>query len=566
MQCSNMHALYNYRPQGVEGNHKPISISEAFQTFKETSAALEKVANDCKKKLQGGLRAVIQATTKLNQSKDKSLSDIDNHVQKMLKEIKENGDKLKNEVQTIYKEKKEMLDVQMDELKKTISDINTKLNFLNQLLKSDEATAMQSSEIIITALEDRIDDLPETETKDYEQLNFYTNKNQIESLQACDIGYISEMRAADCLKLKEREVIVYGIEETIFVHIIGAEDIGNKLKATWKIPTGETIIGEFYRDWYTIYATLNCRDLGIYELDVRAYGESIENSPMTIKVEPKLGLVNTIKTNKKNVRDVYKCEDGCLLVSCGTNEILKYKQSGEYIGKVTIPQGVGANRIYKMKNGNITFSDLKNKCIKVCNMNGELVKSIGQGVLKFPTGIHVDEKANIVYVGDWNICCVFMFDIDSGQMIRKTGSQGNQRGQMGGVIDVTLTSEGNLLVLEYDNRRLQLFDNEGHFKKVLVEAGDENGKLMNPCGVVVDEDDNIIISSNHKLQLFSSDGYFLQRIDEEGRITNPHGLSIISYHPLKVAVANTGDGTIKIFNYHYKDCQFSNFIMNGMPC
>ncbi|XP_033109959.1 tripartite motif-containing protein 2-like [Anneissia japonica] len=533
----------------LEGNHKIISISKAFQSFKETSAELEKVANECKSKLQDGLKAVTQNAKQLNQNKDTTLRDVDNHVQLMIRKIKENGAKIKNEVQTIYRKKKKVQDVQMDELKTTISDINTKLSFLNQLLQSDKATAMQSSERVITALKDRINELPKTKPADNGQIKFVINENQLDSLQQCDIGHVSQ-GAADCLTLKGVEYALQG--QTIVVKIIKTDECeinANQLKATWTQPTGETNITQVQEDDNGDYfVTGKCTSTGACKLDVSANSEPIKQSPVIVKVE-KEELINTIDTNKQNVRDVVKCEDDCLLVSCSTNEIFKYKQSGEYIGKVMLPQDVKVFKMFKMKSGNIAFSD-NLKCIKVCNMNGQVVKSIGQGVLKDPAGIYVDETSNIVYVADWGNCCVFMFDNCSSQLIRRIWSLGHEDSIMNGVFDVTLTSEGHLLVLECTNSRLQLFDNEGRFMKILVQAGDENGKVRNPYGVVVDEDDNIIIASKNKLQLFSSEGNFIIRIDKpEDGINNPLGLSIISYHPRRLAVANNGDETVKIFNY-----------------
>ncbi|XP_033104444.1 tripartite motif-containing protein 3-like [Anneissia japonica] len=532
-----------------DGKHKLISISEAFKTFKETSEKLEKAANDCKNKLQDGLKAVILNATKLQQSKDTSLRDIDNHVQEMVKKVKENGDKMKNKIETIYKDKKKVLDVQMDDLKKTISDINTKLSFLNQLLKIDEATAMQSSERVITALKERINELP-TEPNDNGHIHFYINQQQIASLQ-CDIGYVSHMRAAECLTLKGVESVTKG--QTIVVKVIQPDEFkihANQLKATWTQPTGETNITQIQEDDNGDYfVTGTCTSPGICKLDVHADGEPIKQSPMITKVE-KEGLVNTININQEYVRDVVKCEDDCLLVSCETNEILKYKQSGEYIGKIILPPDVQVYRMYKMKNGNIVFSDLGYNSIKICNMNGQVIKSIGYGVLQRPFGIHVDETSNVVYAAYVCSNCVFMFDIDSGQMMKKIGSPGGNDGELGAVTDVTLTYQRHILISDNDYGRLQLFDNEGRFLKVLVEAGDEDGKLIDPRGVVVDEDDNIIISSNHKLQLFSSDGKFIKRIDKpEDGINNPRGLCIISYNPRTVAVANNGNKSVDIFNY-----------------
>ncbi|XP_033116558.1 E3 ubiquitin-protein ligase TRIM71-like [Anneissia japonica] len=535
-----------------EGNHKPISISKAFQTFKETSATLEEAANECKNKLQDGLKAVIQIATDLEQNKNSCLRDIDNHVQVMVKKMKENGDQIKNEVETIYKRKKKVLDVQIEELKTTIFDINTKLSFLNQLLKCDEATAMQSSETVITALKVRTNVLSKAKPNDNGQIKFFKNKQQITSLQ-CDIGYVSHMRAADCLTLKGEEFVTPG--QTI-VKIIKTDECkihANQLKATWTQPAGETNITRVQKDEKGDYfVTLGkCTSLCIYKLDVSADGEPIKQSPLTIRVQ-KEGLVNTIQINKV-ICDLVRCKDDCLLVSNVSNEIHKFKLSGEYIGKITLPKVVRVYRMYKMKNGNIAFSDY-NVCIRICNMHGQVIKSIGQGVLKFPQGTYVDEASNFIYVADWCIDYVYMFDIDSGKMIKKIGSRGYEKGQMNLVCDMTLTNQGHILVL--DSGRLQLFHKWGRFMKVLVKEGVKNGELTDPRGVVVDEDDNIIISSHHKLQLFNRDGNFIKRIDEEeDGINSPWGLSIISYLPRRVAVANNvvesqhERQNIKIFNY-----------------
>ncbi|XP_033098227.1 tripartite motif-containing protein 2-like [Anneissia japonica] len=531
-----------------EGKHKPINISDAFQTFKETSAALEKSSQHFINKLEDGLKAVLQNATKLDQCKDTCLRDIDNHVEEIFKKVKENREKLKNEIETIYKRKKKVNDVQIDELKTTISDINTKLSFLNQLLKSDEGTAMQSSETVITALRDRINELPKTEPDDNGEIYYFINKQQMALLGQCDIGTVTELRAADSLTLKGEESVIK--DQTFIVKIIKTDEheiYANQLKATWTHPTGAYSISQVQEDNGDYFVTGKCTSLGVFQLDVSADDEPINQSPMIIKVEDGR-LVNTIKINATNIRDVVKCEDDSILVSCLTNEILKYRHSGEYIGKVTLPQGVKVHIMYKMKNGNIAFSDYNNKPIRICNMNGQLIKTIGEGVLPSPVCIHLDETSNVLYAAVSN--CVYMFDMNNGKTIKTIGSEGTKEGQMIYVIDVTLTNQGHLLVLEYGNSRLQLFNNEGRFIKVLVEAGDEDGKVKSPSAVVVDEDDNIIISSEHKLQLFSSDGNFIKRIDKpEDRINNPWGFSIISYHPRRLAVANYGDNTVKIFNY-----------------
>ncbi|XP_033109045.1 tripartite motif-containing protein 2-like [Anneissia japonica] len=536
-----------------EGKHKSITITEAFQKFQKTAMKLRDDANHYRDILKEGLRAVLQNDTKLEKSKETSLRDIENLVQEIVKKIIEKGDEMKNEVETIYKKKKNVNNKQMDELRITISDVSTKLSYLNQLLKSDEATAMQSSEMVITALKERIKEIPKTEPKDNGQIYFYINKHEMSLLQQhCDIGTVTQMMAVDSLELREGKDVTQG--QPIVVNVIKKEgcDIGsNQLKATWTHPTGEINVTQVEKDNSGNHiVTGRCTSPGVCRLDVSVDGELIKQSPMTFKVE-KEGLVNTIKINQEIVSDVVMGEFNCLRVSCRTEDIFRYKQSGEYVDKITLPVGVKVNRMYKMKNA-IAFSDSDSKCITFITMDGQVIKSIGKGELKNPKGIHVDETSNTVYVADKNNSHVF--DIDSGKKM-KTLQSGCS------ISDVTMTKGGDVIALRdpksllvyynvghywLDGFILQVHDNRGVFIKNLVKAD----KMWKPCGIVVDADDNIIISSEHKLQLFSSDGNFIKRIDkDEDEIKNPCGLSIISYHPRSVAVANKGNNTIKIFNY-----------------
>ncbi|XP_033100187.1 tripartite motif-containing protein 2-like [Anneissia japonica] len=533
-----------------EGKHKPISISDAFQTFKKTSATLEEVAHHYENKLQDGLKAVIQTSVKLEENRVTSLQDIGSLVQEMIKTITNKGDEMKNNVEIIYIQKRQEIDVQIDELKKIISEVNTKLSFLKQLLNSDEATAMQSSETVIKALEDRLNEMPKTEPTDNGQILFFANKHHITFLQQYDIGNVTQTMT-DGLTLKGAESVTQG--QVIVAKIIKTDRCNidaNQLKATWTHPTGETNTTEVDEDDNRDYVvTGKCVSPGVCRLDVSVDGEPIKQSPMIIKVEQE-GLVNTIKLDKDmEYYDFVKCEDGSLLVSCMTNTMYKYKQSGEYIDKITLTKGVEIFAMYTMKNGNIAVSDDANKCIKIVKMNGEVIKSIGQGILGDPAAIHMDEASNVLYVADYTNECLFMFDIDSSQMIRKIMLPGNINGD----INISLTNQEHILALVGNPKkscknRLYQYDSEGRLIRLLIK-GDEHD-ILDFQGVVVDEDDNIIVLSDQKLQLFSSDGNFIKRIDKpENGITDPGGVCLISQHPRRVAVANDGDKTIKIYNY-----------------
>ncbi|XP_071951802.1 tripartite motif-containing protein 2-like [Antedon mediterranea] len=521
--------------------HEPTDIVSAFKIFKGTADKLKDTANECLEKLENRIRVVKKNSMKLEESKNASLKSINEQFEEMVKIMKEKTDKLKKKVEEKYTNEKKINDMQLKELRTITSGLDTNVSFLNQSLKSEPATAMMSSEIALNTLKDHINSSDEIKQYDNEQINFFGNKLTIELLKQCDIGYVTPITADDLI-LKGPQCVTQ--EQSIVARIIIPHKIGlSQLKATWTQPTGETTNG-FVEEYNNDYVTRGvCKNPGICRLNVYFNGKPIRQSPLTIKIEKK-GLVNDFKVHKKPTV-VVKCDDDCLLVSFCTNEIHKYKQSGECISKITLPKGVKVYRMYKMKNNNIAFSD--KSCIKVCDMNGHVIKSIGEGVLTNPRGIHIDEATNVIYVTERNTECVCMFDINSGKELMRIRSQ-----REGRIIypDVTLTKSGKVLVADYGNDQIVSYDNEDKSFKVLVNKGEKDGMVMHPHGVVVDEDDNIIVSSHHKLQLFSSDGHFIKRIDqEEDGINNPCQLCIISYHPRRISVANYNGSNIKIFNY-----------------
>ncbi|XP_033111405.1 uncharacterized protein LOC117112432 [Anneissia japonica] len=145
------------------------------------------------------LKRVLQNDTKLEKSKDTSLRDIDNIVQEMINKIKENGDEMENKVETIYKQKKRVTNMQTDELKTKISDIEIQLSVLNQLLNSDKTTAMKSSDMIITELKNKLEEqTSKTEPEDVGKIDIIKNTSLLQ--WKCSIGSVIKTKA-DCLKL-----------------------------------------------------------------------------------------------------------------------------------------------------------------------------------------------------------------------------------------------------------------------------------------------------------------------------------------------------------------------------
>jgi len=61
-----------------------------------------------------------------------------------------------------------------------------------------------------------------------------------------------------------------------------------------------------------------------------------------------------------------------------------------------------------------------------------------------------------------------------------------------------------MLVCDYHNHRVQIFNSEGVFVSAFGQFGDEEGNFRNPCGIAVTSDGNVIVvdSGNNRIQVF----------------------------------------------------------------
>ncbi|XP_071955261.1 uncharacterized protein [Antedon mediterranea] len=216
----------------------------------------------------------------------------------------------------------------------------------------------------------------------------------------------------------------------------------------------------------------------------------------------------TLRLNQQ-AYGVAKCDDDYLLVSFHTNEIYKYNHSGNHVDTILTKQETQVDKMQQMTNGRIAFIDVGYTCIHVCNATGAVIKTIGEGVLQEPHGFHIDESNNVIYVADGGNGCV-MFDLDSGKDLKFISYN-----EKHAYSDVALTKTGKLLVADTLQNEVSLYEDKDKSLKVLINKGDEDGKVWHPHKIVVDEEGNIIIASVGKLQLFSSDGGFLKRINKQ---------------------------------------------------
>ena len=112
----------------------------------------------------------------------------------------------------------------------------------------------------------------------------------------------------------------------------------------------------------------------------------------------------------------------------------------------------------------------------------------------------------------------------NGQFIRKFGSKGKRNGELDRLYGIGLLSNRNIVVGEFGNNRISIFDQEGTFIKIIGA-----GELGNALHLFIDSDDNILIADqiNTRIAIYSSqNGNLLKSIPTDDSVGYPFGITM----------------------------------------
>jgi len=102
------------------------------------------------------------------------------------------------------------------------------------------------------------------------------------------------------------------------------------------------------------------------------------------------------------------------------------------------------------------ITDNVNNRIQVFNpLNGKFIRKLDTYSLNRPQGILIID--NEVYVSETGNNCISVITPDNGKLIRKWGTQGDTENQFNNPLGMVLTAEGQLIIADRDNNRLQIF-------------------------------------------------------------------------------------------------------------
>ena len=176
------------------------------------------------------------------------------------------------------------------------------------------------------------------------------------------------------------------------------------------------------------------------------------------------------------------------------------------------PQTAGPNQLVITMDGQHVQKsphdfDVRSKCDYLTLCKAHLVIECSSK----PYCVAIHDNGDI-YVGS-NANCIYVFD-RTGQLKNTIGSYGSGDGQLKRPYGISIKGDV-LYVADGDNHRIQKLTSKGKFLHKFGQKGSGQGQLSEPKAVIVDPNNRLIVSDygNKRIQIFNKDGGWLLTIN-----------------------------------------------------
>ncbi len=236
-------------------------------------------------------------------------------------------------------------------------------------------------------------------------------------------------------------------------------------------------------------------------------------------------------------------ETGDLYVSDAFNHrVQQFSASGAFIGTWG-SEGSGNGQfdatygIAVRKNGDIVVSDFGNYRVQLF-AEGTFLRQFGgfgtnPGQFSgWPTAVAIAPNDDVYVTAIGNDDHVYRFALATNTFISRFGGTGSGIGQLKRPSGVAIAANGDVLVADTDNHRIQRFRADGEYRGQWGTRGTGNGEFDEPTGVTVAEDGTVYVadSKNHRVQRFDANGAFLGAWGSQGtgngQFSTPYDIAV----------------------------------------
>ena len=197
-----------------------------------------------------------------------------------------------------------------------------------------------------------------------------------------------------------------------------------------------------------------------------------------------------------------------------------------------------------VKDGHVDFTEKRAKC-SIFGHRGSAPGSFNQ-----PCDVAVRSNGDIL-VADTSNHRVQIFDA-TGAFISSFGEHGGGLGQLSYPSSIAVSHHGHVMVSDHVNHRVQVFTSGGVYLRSFGDKGSTEGLLDHPTGIAVDEEGHIVVTdkNNHRVQIFDQNGKFIRQFgcygNEVGQLDRPMYTAISPDGD--IFVTDSGNHRVQIFD------------------
>lgn len=202
-------------------------------------------------------------------------------------------------------------------------------------------------------------------------------------------------------------------------------------------------------------------------------------------------------------------------------------------------------------NNYVLVTDSEQAQIFRFNLAGEVIGSIGKGVLKRPTGIAYDKENEHIFVADTKDDNIKVFDLD-GQLIDVIGHTGVREGEFNRPTFIAFRNS-RLYIADSLNARVQVMDESGENIQSFGQRGLYVGNLSRPKGIATDSDGNIYVVESYydHVLIYNAQGELLMSLggsgNQPGQFSQPTGIWIDAKD--RVFISDMLNGRVSVYQY-----------------
>ena len=257
--------------------------------------------------------------------------------------------------------------------------------------------------------------------------------------------------------------------------------------------------------------------------------------PDNMAFDAKGVLYVTDSDGEQHARILRLAGDGTALWSWNAFSYVKGARNG--------PEGIAIDR-----EGTVYVTDGGASKILEIFPGGKIVRTFGNGAVRFDDLGHIaiDPTGNI-YVSEAGPNFIMKFSAAGTLVAQWHRPKGKGVDAWGGPETIATQPNGNLVVEDWPNRRIEILSPDGTTVTLFGKAGRDPGEFLNSAGLGVDAQGNIYVADDalHRVQKFDSNGRFIGvvadertfqsggptavAIDAAGNLYSPDGKSIVKY-------------------------------------